>query len=163
MERHPRDTDYLWSVLKFCMDESRQSTNFAHRQALGTQANPALLSLYLAGVVAFAWTVPLITHAQVTINTILREIASVIALLPPFLLAVALLVFVWGMTVFIWSAGDDAGRASGRRVMIWGIIALFVIVSLWGIVAIVLRIFGLEQGADCPPPQIGRSDVSTCN
>ena len=133
------------------------------KQALISHTTKLLAGFCICGIGAIAWMIPHTTYAQVTINTILREIASVIALLPPFLLAVALLVFVWGMTVFIWSAGDDAGRASGRRVMIWGIIALFVIVSLWGIVAIVLRIFGLEQGADCPPPQIGRSDVSTCN
>ena len=48
--------------------------------------------------------------------------------------AIALLVFFWGLVKFIMKAGDEKAVAEGRRLMLWGIVALFVMVSVWGLV-----------------------------
>lgn len=50
------------------------------------------------------------------------------------LAGLSLLVFVWGVAKFILSAGDEKKVTEGKILMFWGVIALFVMVSVWGII-----------------------------
>jgi hypothetical protein len=59
--------------------------------------------------------------------------------------ALAVLGFFWGVSKFIFSAGDTSKIEEGRKIMMWGIIALFVMVSIWGILAILENTF-LDAG-----------------
>jgi uncharacterized membrane protein YjfL (UPF0719 family) len=53
----------------------------------------------------------------------------------PLIFALAVAAFVWGVVrFFILDAGEEAKRTQGKQFMIWGIIALTVILSVWGIV-----------------------------
>ena len=52
-------------------------------------------------------------------------------------MALAFLFFLWGGAVFILQAGDQEGQKKGRSVMLWGVIALAVMTSVWGLVAII--------------------------
>lgn len=66
----------------------------------------------------------------------------------------AVLYFVWGMVTFISKSGDEKERTEGKQKMIWGLIALFVIVAMWGIVAVLRDTFlGGSYGSPPPPPQ----------
>lgn len=56
-------------------------------------------------------------------------------------IALALLYFFWGMSQFILHADSDVEREKGRQVMFWGIIALFVMVSVWGIIRVIQNTF----------------------
>ena len=56
----------------------------------------------------------------------------------PALLAIAFITFLWGVyKYFILGAASDTERAEGRQFVLWGIIGFAVILSLWGLVAIV--------------------------
>ena len=50
-------------------------------------------------------------------------------------------------------AGDEKGREEGKSRMIWGIIGLFVIVSMWGLVRFVGETLGVDPGGDIEVPQ----------
>jgi len=50
------------------------------------------------------------------------------------LASASLLVFIWGIAKFIWASGDEKKLEEGKRLMFWGIIALFVMVSVWSII-----------------------------
>lgn len=39
---------------------------------------------------------------------------------------------------------NEEKRKQGKQYMIWGIIALFVMVSIWGLVAILTNTFGIK-------------------
>ena len=52
----------------------------------------------------------------------------------PIIVGATLLVFFWGLAQFIRSAGDEKKIVDGKRLMFWGIVALFVMVSIWGII-----------------------------
>jgi hypothetical protein len=80
----------------------------------------------------------------------LVDVLSSVDLLIQVLIAVALLLFLWGLVVFISKSGDAAAQESGKRKMFWGIITLFVMVAVWGIVTIVQILF--LSGADYNPP-----------
>lgn len=49
--------------------------------------------------------------------------------------SLAMLFFVWNMSQVILNAADSKAKEDHRRKMIWGIVAMFVMFSLWGIIA----------------------------
>jgi amino acid transporter len=63
-----------------------------------------------------------------------ENILTVIDYLVLVVLALALVFFLWGMAKFILHADSEEGRKSGKQIMIWGLIALFVMTSVWGII-----------------------------
>lgn len=53
----------------------------------------------------------------------------------PFVFAIAFIVFIWGLfKYFILGGASDDERKKGKQLVVWGIIAFFVMFSLWGIV-----------------------------
>jgi amino acid permease len=66
------------------------------------------------------------------LETLLRSIGRLINIALPIVVAIALLAFFWGLVKFIF-AGEEA-KKEGQHLMIWGLIALFVMVSVWGLV-----------------------------
>ncbi|MBX4199871.1 pilin [Candidatus Parcubacteria bacterium] len=57
-----------------------------------------------------------------------------------------LLVFFWGLAKFIFKSGDTKSHEEGRNLMVWGIVALFVMVSVWGLVNFVRQSLGIDPG-----------------
>lgn len=58
--------------------------------------------------------------------------------------AIALLSFFWGLARYVFRiGGDEKAVENGKRIMKWGLIALFVMVSVWGIVVFFQRAFNL--------------------
>lgn len=74
----------------------------------------------------------------------------------PFIFAIAIAMFIWGaVKFFIINADEEAKREQGKQFMIWGIIALAVMMSVWGLVGILTSTFG-ESGSVLPqvtPPK----------
>lgn len=63
----------------------------------------------------------------------------------PLIFAVAVAMFVWGVVnFFIINADEEGKRAQGRQFMIWGIVALAVMLSIWGLVGILGQTFGIN-------------------
>jgi hypothetical protein len=59
----------------------------------------------------------------------------------PLLLALALLVFFWGMAQFILNAGNEEEIKKGKARMVWGILGLFLIFSIAGIITVLMQTF----------------------
>ncbi len=64
----------------------------------------------------------------------------------PLLITVAIAIFIWGVVQFIGNADNEEKRQKGRDFMVWGIVSLFLIVSVWGIVHILTDTFGVTFG-----------------
>ena len=75
----------------------------------------------------------------------------------PLLFALALVVFLWGVTQFIMNSADENKRAQGKQFMVWGIIGLFVMFSVWGLVLLLRNTVNPGAGDDlfipALPPQ----------
>ncbi len=56
--------------------------------------------------------------------------------------------FMWGLASFIiaLSSGDETKSAEGKQHMLWGIIGLTVMVSVYAIINMVLATFGISIG-----------------
>lgn len=75
----------------------------------------------------------------------------------PFLIALAILYFLYGVLQFIMNADDDTKRAAGRNKIIYGLVGLVVMVSVWGLIGFVQRSFGLQN----QPTNVGLPSVPT--
>jgi hypothetical protein len=65
--------------------------------------------------------------------------------LVPVIFAIAFIVFIFGVfQYFIMGRGSEEAAASGRALMVWGLIGFFVMVSVWGLVNILLGTFNLN-------------------
>lgn len=58
--------------------------------------------------------------------------------------------FVWGLVQFLWNL-DEGSHEEGKRHMVWGIVGMFVMVSVWGILMLLQQTFGLclDPGGSC--------------
>ena len=79
---------------------------------------------------------------------ILITIRSILNLLVPLIVSLGVVFFVWSVVQYVIAGGEEA-KKTGRDRIIYGIIALVVIVGLWGLVNIVMNTFGLG-GASAP-------------
>lgn len=102
-------------------------------------------------VLVYSFLVTNIVWAQNTswLSNVANGIVSVAGSALVALMGVALVVLLWGGVVFVQASGDEKGRAAGRSRMIWGIVGLFVLSTLWGIVQILQNITDTAS----PPPQ----------
>lgn len=76
------------------------------------------------------------------INAALDIITKVLI---PMAFALCLLYFFWGVAKYINSgAGGDKAAEDGKRVMIWGIVGLFIATSIWGIIAFIQGEFMID-------------------
>ncbi|MEX0935108.1 MAG: pilin [Candidatus Paceibacterota bacterium] len=67
---------------------------------------------------------------------------DLIELAVPLIFALAILFFLWGVFNFIFiNQNNPEKREEGKKFMIWGIMSIFVMVSLWGIVNLLSNTF----------------------
>ena len=94
---------------------------------------------------AFLLAFPAISFAQQTTlggNNLGEFLLSIVRfindVLVPVVWAIAFIVFIWGIfQYFIAGGADEEKRSQGKQLAFWGIVAFFVMMSLWGIVNLV--------------------------
>ncbi len=110
------------------------------------------VSFVVAGVLA---VLPLVTLAQNSgagVFNILNLFSRIVSALIPIVIGVAVLMFLLGVLKYV-TAGDEDGQKEAKNTMIMGVIVLFVMVSIWGLVNILGDTLSLNKTAP-PPPQI---------
>lgn len=75
--------------------------------------------------------------------------AAIINPLLAIIFAAALLYFLWGGFEFITNADSDKGRETGRQHMLWGVVGMLIMVSVFAILRLFLSTFGVTN-ADLP-------------
>ena len=107
-------------------------------------------------IIAGLAAAPFLASAQTLFNleSLVRSIGRLINLALPIVVAIALLSFFWGLVKFIFAASDESKQAEGRRLMIWGLVGLFVMVSVWGLVRFIGDALGVGQGDTISVPQV---------
>jgi len=105
--------------------------------------------ILLSGLVL---ALPAVTLAQnpdlSNIKELIKNVGEITNGLIILLIAVAVVVFFWGLVRFIISAQDEEARKNGKQLMIWGLVALLIMVALWGIIQFFADALGLDIGSD---------------
>jgi len=78
------------------------------------------------------------------LNELIDLATNTVSRLIPILVGVALIVFIWGLITNLMSSNEEK-RKEGRKIMVWGIIAIFVMVSIWGIVEYIQDVLGIDD------------------
>jgi hypothetical protein len=87
------------------------------------------------------------------LGSIFAIIYRIIQVSVPIIIALAVLVFLWGVFRYVVSnAAEDKDKARGT--MIWGIVGIFVMVSVWGLVGILQTTFGVNDTDALPVPEL---------
>lgn len=100
-----------------------------------------------------ALVLPAVAFAAEPLNNVSNLIGSIGTIINktlPILVALALLFFFYGLVRFILSGGDESAKVSAKHTMLWGIVALFVMVSVWGLVSFLGDALGIKQGQSLP-------------
>ncbi len=122
----------------------------------------ALLILYLLPFLAFAipFTGPEGLPDQSGqgygggIDSVITTFRYILGLLIPILVTLALIYFIYGMSQYILESGNEAKKVEGKNRMIYGTAALFVIVTIWGLVSFIQKTVGIENPSTPPAPKI---------
>lgn len=86
---------------------------------------------------------PALAHAQ-SFKTFTESIVSFVnSAVVPLIYSLAFLLFLVGMVRFFFMGGEE-GRKKGKEFMLWGIIGLVVMFSVWGIVNMLLATLGIR-------------------
>ena len=122
-------------------------------------AGIALAAVLLLPVVSYAETCtepgipPDCTPADTTdFKSLVSNITTgILAPLIPLIIGLAVVVFLWGVLRFIVAAGDVKKREEGRNFIIWGLIGITIMLSIWGLVKILTDTLNLDNTAPAIP------------
>lgn len=111
----------------------------------GLTKNVVYATLALLPVLALAQnTVSGLGKSVTTLSsTALNAVNSII----PVIFALAIIYFFYGVAKFILSAGDPKNAESGRSIMIYGVIAIAVMASVYGLVNLLQDTLGIKGGS----------------
>ncbi|HEY4480390.1 MAG TPA: hypothetical protein VJB58_02895 [Candidatus Paceibacterota bacterium] len=70
----------------------------------------------------------------------------------PLLGAIAFLMFIWGVARFIRAAGNEKELKDSKNLLVWGVVGMFVLITIWGIVSFLRSEFGF--GSEVGIPQL---------
>ncbi|HEY4490038.1 MAG TPA: hypothetical protein VJC12_02145 [Candidatus Paceibacterota bacterium] len=80
-----------------------------------------------------------------TVEPLLRKInAAILNPLITLLFAIALLYFLYGVFQFVRKTDDTKAMEEGKQAMLWGIIGMFIMFAVAGIIGVVLNTFGIS-------------------
>ena len=86
----------------------------------------------------------LINVAYADIGSLVKRVNTFI--LNPFiafLFAVALAYFVYGVIEFLMNGDSDEARSTGKQHMLWGVIGMFIMMSVFGIMQLIITTLGV--------------------
>ena len=93
-----------------------------------------------------------------TVNGLMNLINALVWLLA----IVAVAVFLYGVVRFVAKAGDTHAHATGYKMMMWGLVALFVLFSLGGLIAFLNNALFSTGPANSNTPGITVCNASGC-
>lgn len=96
-----------------------------------------------------ALVIPSVSYAALSgLKSLLNDVGGIVVQLRVIVFGLALLFFFWGLGQFILKSGDSKVREDGKWKMFWGVIAMFVLISIMGIVAYIGDLFGIQTNVN---------------
>jgi len=80
-----------------------------------------------------------------SIQGLLSRINALLNTIVPFIVGLAVFVIIWGVFQYVTRAGDEEKRAEAKLFVVWGVVFVFIMVSIWGLVNILVNTFELRK------------------
>ena len=107
-------------------------------------------------VLAIVAVSPFVTFAAGPLSglrDLIKAVGGLINLLIPIVFGLAMIYFFWGGAQFILNSGEEKTRNEGKQKMLWGIIVLFVMFSIYGIIRTIGDSIGIRVQTGVPTGQ----------
>ena len=105
--------------------------------------NNSLKKILVLGVIFVA--IANLTFAVSFSELALNLSNGIIATITKLAFGFAVVFFLWGVFVFVMNADEEKKREEGKKRILWGLIAIFVMVSVWGLLAAVENSINLDN------------------
>lgn len=96
---------------------------------------------FLFPTIAEAATPPIPPSVLVFVGKISTNILNPIIAL---LFALAVVFFLWGLLGYLWNPDNEEMREKGRGMMIWGIVGMFIMVTVFSIMRLLISSIGAD-------------------
>jgi hypothetical protein len=135
---------FMWGVIKYVLraDNERARTEARKYMTFGVVGMAVVMGVWtLAALVKSlifpGATNPFTSSGPVTSVTDFKSLVnwfnSIISTLIPFLMGIALIGFIWGIIKYVLHADNEKARKEGKDLMLYGVIAFAVVMSIWTI------------------------------
>lgn len=114
-------------------------------------------TMLIAGsAIGFALAQPTTTAAPGSnLLQLLGLAQTIVSRLVPFLIGLAVVSLFYGIVMFMWKGRDKAeDHDKWMKWMGYSILAIFVMVSVWGLIGFLGQMLGIGQGGQAPAPTI---------
>ncbi|MCX6738590.1 MAG: hypothetical protein NT098_00875 [Candidatus Parcubacteria bacterium] len=99
--------------------------------------------LFFIGSLSFF---PFVAFGFTTLGTTLDMFLSVTLSLINIFGTLAFVVFFYGLALFLLNQEDKNANEKGKNIMVWGVVALFVLITIWGIIGFMQNTLGNYDG-----------------
>ena len=80
-----------------------------------------------------------------TIAQFLGKLQGILSSLIPFIIGLAVFVIIWGIFTYLTHAAEEEKRTEAKNFIIYGIIGVFFMLSVWGFVNVLVSTFALDK------------------
>lgn len=105
------------------------------------------LFAFLAPTMSFAQVGPVVASGGQNIFGLLLTGQSFLNVLIKALFVFAIVVIIWGVIKFMMAGGEEA-KDGAKNILIYGVLGLFIMTSIWGLVSVLRRSTGVGNGND---------------
>ena len=100
----------------------------------------AIIAISLPLIVAAAGS------AQDLLTPVANNILALVRVLVLIVFVLAIVAFGWGIVMFIFAGGDPTQLGKAKSFLLWGVIGMAVMASLFGLITFLQNYFGLQAG-----------------
>lgn len=93
-------------------------------------------------------------QAVTNLGDLLVKIVCFLKAIIPVIIILGIVFFIWAVIQYLLNESNEKKRQEARAYILWAIIGLFVIVSIWGLVGILVNTFGFQNGNTILIPQV---------
>lgn len=116
----------------------------------------------LALIASVSLAFPLVSFAQdpalSTVTRMVNAVRGIVEVLIPIVFGLGVLAFFWGLVRYLFAADHDKEQA--KKTMLWGIVAIFVMASVWGLVRFIQSTFGVTGDNSAISPNVDLPNVT---
>lgn len=87
---------------------------------------------------------PFMAFAVENLTDLFDLVTSLMNSAIPLIFGLAFLYFIWGLVKYVYAGGDEKARKEGTNMIIWGVVIIFVMLSVWGLVNVLKNTLNLS-------------------
>ncbi len=97
---------------------------------------------------AILYAIPSLVLAQTgglqNVQSLTTGLGGIVKTLMPIAFSMVFVVFFWGVAMYVVKAGDEEAQKKAKSIMIYGVIGIAIVASIWGIVGFLQSSFGVS-------------------